>query len=81
MAEVIGYSCCPSKFTKVYRTDKYGKWGYDKDNDVWCGLSPYEEESDSDNSSDDDDDDDDSGSDDDCNNDDDSNSSSDEDDE
>ncbi|ORX75339.1 coth-domain-containing protein [Anaeromyces robustus] len=42
MAEVIGYPCCTSKQTKVYRTDEYGDWSFNFLKLQWCGLTKYE---------------------------------------
>jgi len=43
MAETVGYSCCPSKYSTVYYTDSNGEWGYNVDIDDWCGITPYSE--------------------------------------
>jgi len=43
LAELNGYSCCPDHITEVYDHDEYGDWGYDFYNNIWCGLTPYEE--------------------------------------
>jgi len=45
LAELIGYTRCSDKITQVYDHDEYGDWGYDFYNQIWCGLSPYEESS------------------------------------
>lgn len=41
-AELIGYTCCSEEVTHVYDHDEYGDWGYDINNQFWCGLTPYE---------------------------------------
>ncbi|KAL6612363.1 coth protein-domain-containing protein [Neocallimastix sp. 'constans'] len=40
LSEIIGYSCCPLGYENIYH-DNYGDWGYDFENDTWCGLTPY----------------------------------------
>ncbi|OUM62279.1 Non-catalytic module family DOC2, partial [Piromyces sp. E2] len=43
MAELTGYPCCSNSNTTVYHQDEYGDWGFDFDQQVWCGLTPYTE--------------------------------------
>ena len=42
-SELIGYPCCDEGISTIYDKDEYGDWGYDFDNEQWCGLTPYTE--------------------------------------
>ncbi len=42
-SELIGYPCCAEGIKTIYAHDEYGDWGYDFDNEKWCGLTPYTE--------------------------------------
>ncbi|ORX43928.1 coth-domain-containing protein [Piromyces finnis] len=41
-SELLGFPCCPSGVSTVYAQDEYGDWGYDFENNQWCGLTPFE---------------------------------------
>jgi len=37
-AENLGYSCCSPENTYIYSSDENGDWGFDFENQQWCGI-------------------------------------------
>jgi len=42
LAEMVVYPCCKEGNTHVYDHDANGDWGYDIDDEEWCGITPYD---------------------------------------
>lgn len=38
-SERTSYPCCSPENTEVYYVDEDGDWGYDFENEIWCGLT------------------------------------------
>ncbi|OUM61528.1 Non-catalytic module family DOC2, partial [Piromyces sp. E2] len=43
ISEYVGYPCCPPDVTDIFAQDENGDWGFDFEQDNWCGLTPVEE--------------------------------------
>ncbi|ORX86575.1 hypothetical protein BCR32DRAFT_289885 [Anaeromyces robustus] len=53
-SELIGYKCCAPNVTAIYASDEYGYWGYDFENNEWCGITTYTEKKEKSSNDDDD---------------------------